>query len=311
MEKQKVIICDAIAEIGIDMLKEHCQVDLETGMSEERLKEVIPAYHAAVVRSATKFPKAVIDCATHLKVIGRAGAGLDTIDVAAAEEKGIAVVNSPNANSVAVAEHVFALMLALVRHLPRANAGLKDHRWEKKTLMGTGLAGKTLGLVGFGRIARQVASRAIAFGMQVQVCQRRATPEKNAKLGVETVDLKSLFKTSDFISLHIPGKPENHDLVSNDLISCMKPDAYLINTARGAILDEKALLNALVEERIAGAALDVFKIEPATDNPLIAHERVIATPHVAASTDDAQQSVPLRLPSRSWRFSSAPNMKTP
>jgi phosphoglycerate dehydrogenase-like enzyme len=295
MEKQKVIICDAIAEIGIDMLKEHCQVDLETGMSEERLKEVIPAYHAAVVRSATKFPKAVIDCATHLKVIGRAGAGLDTIDVAAAEEKGIAVVNSPNANSVAVAEHVFALMLALVRHLPRANAGLKDHRWEKKTLMGTGLAGKTLGLVGFGRIARQVASRAIAFGMQVQVCQRRATPEKNAKLGVETVDLKSLFKTSDFISLHIPGKPENHDLVSNDLISCMKPDAYLINTARGAILDEKALLNALVEERIAGAALDVFKIEPATDNPLIAHERVIATPHVAASTDDAQQSAAVTI----------------
>jgi phosphoglycerate dehydrogenase-like enzyme len=295
MEKQKVIICDHIAEIGIDMLKENCLVDIETGMSEERLREVIPAYHAAVVRSATKFPKSVIDAATNLKVIGRAGAGLDTIDVAAAEERGIAVVNSPNANSVAVAEHVFALMFALVRHLPRANAGLKDNRWEKKNLMGTGLAGKTLGLVGFGRIARQVASRAIAFGMQVQVCQRRATPEKNKKLGVQTVDLKSLFKTSDFISLHIPGKPENHNVIDKDLISYMKPSAYLINTARGAILDEEALLNALVEERIAGAALDVFKVEPATDNPLITHERVIATPHIAASTDDAQQSAAITI----------------
>lgn len=295
MENQKVIICDPIAETGINMLKEHCLVDIETGMSEERLREVIPAYHAAVVRSATKFPKSVINAATNLKVIGRAGAGMETIDVAAAEERGIAVVNSPDANSVAVAEHVFALMFALVRHLPRANAGLKDHRWEKKNLMGTGLAGKTLGLVGFGRIAKQVASRAIAFGMQVQVCQRRATPEKNKKLGVKTVDLKSLFKTSDFISLHIPGKPENHNVINKDLISYMKPSAYLINTARGAILDEEALLNALVEERIGGAALDVFKVEPAIDNPLISHERVIATPHIAASTDDAQQSAAITI----------------
>lgn len=294
-EKPRVIICDSIAKIGIDMLKEHCIVDVKTGLSEDQLKEVIPAYDAAAVRSATKFPRAVIEHAVNLKVIGRAGAGLDTIDVEAAKENGIAVVNSPNANSVAVAEHTFALMLALVRHLPRANVTLKESRWEKKNLMGTGLAGKTLGLVGFGRISRQVASRALAFGMNVQVAQRRATPEKNAKLGVDTVDLKTLFSTSDFISLHIPGKPENTNFVGAELLSYMKPTAYIINTARGAIMDEEALLDALNEGHLAGAALDVFKVEPAVDNPLVAHEKVIVSPHIAASTDDAQQSAAITI----------------
>ena len=274
-QNPRVIICDPIAKIGIDMLETHCTVDINPGLTESQLMEIIPNYDAAVVRSATKFPKAVIEKATNLKVIGRAGAGLDSIDVKTAKERGIALVNSPNANSVAVAEHVFGLMFALIRHLPRANASLKERRWEKKNLMGTGLAGKTLGLVGFGRIARQVASRALAFGMNVQVSQRRATPEKNAKLGVETVDLKTLFSTSDFISVHIPGKPENVDFVGKELISHMKPTAYMINTARGTVLDETALLDALNKERIAGAALDVFKVEPAVDNPLVAHDKVI------------------------------------
>ena len=294
-EKTKVIVCDPVADIGIEMLKEYCQVDIQPGLSEDELLNAIPAYDAAVVRSATKFPARVIDAAVNLKVIGRAGAGLDTIDVAKAKEKGIAVVNSPNANSVAVAEHTFALMFALVRHLPRANAGLKEDRWEKKQLMGTGLAGKTLGLVGFGRIARQVASRAQAFGMHVQVAQRRATPEKNAELGVETVDIHTLFATSDFISLHIPGKPENRNLVNRELISQMKQTAYIINTARGTVLDEEALLDALDNGRIAGAALDVFKEEPAIGNPLVAHEKVIVSPHIAASTDDAQQSAAITI----------------
>ena len=294
-EKPKVIICDPVADIGIEMLKEHCRVDIQPGLSEDELLAAIPAYNAAVVRSATKFPAHVIDAAVNLKVIGRAGAGLDTIDVAKAKEKGIAVVNSPNANSVAVAEHTFALMFALVRHLPRANAGLKEDRWEKKQLMGTGLAGKTLGLVGFGRIARQVASRAQAFGMHVQVSQRRATPEKNAELGVETVDMHTLFATSDFISLHIPGKPENRNLVGRELISQMKQSAYIINTARGTVLDEDALLEALDNGGIAGAALDVFKEEPAIGNPLVAHDKVIVSPHIAASTDDAQQSAAITI----------------
>ena len=220
---------------------------------------------------------------------------MDTIDVEAEKKKGIVVVNAPNANSVAVAEHTFALMLALVRHLQRANATLKEGRWEKKSLMGTGLAGKTLGLVGFGKIARQMASRALAFGMNVQVSQRRATPKKNATLGVETVDFKILFSTSDFISLHIPGKPENDNFVDAKLLSSMKPTAYIINTAHGAVMDEEALLDALNEDVLAGDALDVFKVEPVIDNPLVTHKKVIASPHIAASTDDAQQSAAITI----------------
>ena len=294
-DKPKVLICDPIAKIGIDMLEESCTVDIQPGLTEDQLKKIIPAYDAAVVRSATKFPKTVIEAATNLKVIGRAGAGLDTIDLEAAKAKDVAVVNSPNANSVAVAEHTFALIFALVRHLPRANAGLKENLWEKKNLTGTGLAGKTLGLLGFGRIARQVASRAIAFGMNVQVAQRRATPDKNTKLGVKTLDLKTLFSSSDFVSLHIPGLPANINFVGEELLSQMKATAFIINTARGAIMDEDALLKVLNNNTIAGAALDVFKVEPAVDNPIVAHENVIVSPHIAASTDDAQQSAAVTI----------------
>jgi len=174
IKKPKILICDPIAKIGIEMLKEQCIVDIKFGLTQTQLKEVIPSYDAVIVRSSTKLPENVIESAINLKVIGRAGSGLDTIDVEAAMGKGIAVVNSPGANSVAVAEHTFALIFALIRHLPRANYGLKENLWEKKNLMGTGLAGKKLGLVGFGSIARLVASRASAFGMDVQVYQRKA-----------------------------------------------------------------------------------------------------------------------------------------
>jgi len=294
-KKPRIIICDPIAQIGIDMFKKHCIVDIQTGLDEDKLKEIIPGYDAAVVRNATRFSRSVIECAVNLKVIGRTGAGIETIDVEAARERDIAVVYSSKANSIAVAEHTFALMLALVRHLHRANRSLKDNRWEKKDLMGTGLAGKTLGLVGFGQIARQVASRALAFGMNVQVSQRRATPNKNAKLGVKTVDLKTLFRTSDFISLHISGKLENLNFVGQELLSCLKPTAYIINTASGVVMDEEALLDSLNKGALAGAALDVFKVEPALDNPLVAHKNVIVSPHIAAITDDAQQSAAITI----------------
>ena len=289
-KKYSILICDSLPEVGINMLKEHCIVDIQKGLNKNKLKKVISGYDAAVVRKAGIFSRAVIECAVNLKVIGLTGAGIDTTDVAAAQENDIAVVNSPDANSVAVAEHTFALMFALVRHLPRANRSLKDNRWEKKDLMGTGLAGKTLGLVGFGRIARQVASRALAFGMNIQVSQRRATPKKNTKLGVKTVDLKTLFSTSDFVSLHIPATPGNINFVGLEQLSCMKPTAYIINTSSGVVVDEDALLDSLNKGTLAGAALDVFKVEPAIDNLLVAHENVIVSPHIGASTDDAQQS---------------------
>ncbi|MBC8438808.1 MAG: hypothetical protein H8D87_03885 [Deltaproteobacteria bacterium] len=291
----RIIICDPMAKIGIDMLKEHCIVEIQTGLTEDKLREVIPDYDAAVVRNATRFPRSVIERAVNLKVIGRTGAGIEIIDVEAAKEKDIVVVSCPNANSVAVAEHTFALMLALVRHVPRANKRLKDNCWEKKDLIGTGLAGKTLGLVGFGKIGRQVAWRALAFGMNVQVSQKRATPKKNTKLGVKTVDLKTLFSTSDFISLHIPGKPENINFVGPELLSCLKSTAYIINTASGVVVDEDALLDSLNKGALAGAALDVFKVEPALDNPLVAHKNVIVSPHIAASTDDAHQSAAITI----------------
>ena len=288
--RPRVLICDPIAPIGIEMLQEHADVEVKTGLSEDELLATIGDYEAIVVRSATQVTGEVIKRGTRLKVIGRAGAGLDNIDVISANEHDIQVVNSPDSNTLAVAEHTMALLLALVRHLPRADGGLKQGLWEKKQLMGTGLAGKTLGIIGFGRIGHQVAIRALAFGMNVLVNQRRPTPELNLELGVDAVDLNDLLKKSDFVTLHVPSKPETENLIGPNQLALMKPTACLINTARGTVIDEDALLAALNEGRLNGAALDVFVEEPATNNALAQHLKVIATPHIAASTQDAQQA---------------------
>lgn len=289
-QRPRVLICDAIAPVGIDMLQEHAEVEVKTGLSPAELSEIIGDYEAVVVRSATKITAEIIEHGQRLKVIGRAGAGLDNIDVVAAKERGIEVVNSPNSNTLAVAEHTLALLLALVRHLPRADVGLKQGLWEKKQLMGTGLAGKTLGIIGFGRIGRQVAIRAKAFGMKVLVNQRRPTPELNLEIGVDAVDLDDLLRASDFVTLHVPAKAETEGLIGAAQLAVMKPTACLINTARGTVIDEEALLAALDSGRLFGAALDVFAEEPATHNALAQHPKVIATPHIAASTEDAQEA---------------------
>jgi D-3-phosphoglycerate dehydrogenase len=290
MQRPRVLICDAIASVGIEMLQEYAEVDIKTGLKPEELMAIVDGYEAIVVRSATKITGEIIKRGTRLKVIGRAGAGLDTIDVVTARERDIMVVNSPDSNTLAVAEHTMALLLALVRHLPQADVGLKQGRWEKKQLMGTGLAGKTLGIIGFGRIGREVAIRALAFGMTVLVNQRRPTPELNLEMGVTAVDLNDLLKKSDFVSLHVPSRPETEKLIGAEQLALMKPTAYLINTARGTVIDEEAMLAALNENRLNGAALDVFVEEPATHNALAQHPKVIATPHIAASTQDAQQA---------------------
>jgi D-3-phosphoglycerate dehydrogenase len=283
-----VLICDKIADIGIEMLQKHAEVDVKTGLDPAELITIIGDYEAVVVRSATKIRADAIEQGQRLKVIGRAGAGLDNIDVAAAQERGIRVVNSPDANTAAVAELTLALLLGLARHLPRADASMKAGRWAKKELMGTGLVGKTVGLIGFGRIGRQVAIRARAFGMKVVAYQRRPNLEVNQELGVEAVDLPALLRQSDFVSLHVPAGPETEKLIGAEQLAQMKPTAYLINTARGAVVDESALLEALNAGQIAGAALDVYAQEPVVDSALARHERVIATPHIAASTEDAQ-----------------------
>lgn len=286
--RPRVLICDRIADSGIELLREHADVDVKTGLSQNELLKIIGNYEAVVVRSATKIRANVIDRAYSLKAIGRAGAGLDNIDVDAAQKRGIKVVNCPDANTRAVAEHTMAMMLALARHLPAADLSLKEGRWEKSKLLGTGLFGKTLGIIGFGRIGREVAIRAQAFGMKVLVNQRRPTPELNLAAQVKALDLNDLLQQSDFITLHVPAKPETEHLIGVEQLALIKPTSYLINTARGTVINEPALLDALDKGLIAGAALDVFAKEPAIDSKLAQHERVIATPHVAASTEDAQ-----------------------
>ncbi|MFQ5611695.1 MAG: NAD(P)-dependent oxidoreductase [Anaerolineae bacterium] len=286
--RPRVLICDPIAQAGVEMLQEHAEVDLKPGLSPGELLKIIGEYEAVIVRSATRITAEVIEHGLRLKVIGRAGAGLDNIDVVAAQNREIAVVNAPDANTVAVAEHTMALMLALARRLPRADLSLKEGRWEKSSLMGTGLANKTVGIIGFGRIGREVACRAHAFGMKVLVNQYRPTPELNLEDGVAAVDLLDLLREADFVTLHVPARPETENLIGAEQLALMKPTAYLINTARGMVIDEAALLAALDRGQIAGAALDVFVEEPATDSRLAQHDRVIATPHIAASTEDAQ-----------------------
>ena len=288
--RSRVLVCDAIAPEGVAMLEEHFDVDVRTGMSPDELCDIVGDYEAVIVRSATRVTREMIAMGDRLEVIARAGAGLDTIDVAAAVERGIQVINAPDANTLAVAELTMGLVVALARNVAAADASMKAGRWEKSSLLGQGLVGKTLGIIGFGRIGQAVAVRARAFGMRVVTNQRRPTPELYMEAGVEPLDLFDLLAQSDFVTLHVPARPETERLIDAETLAAMKPTAYLINTARGSVIDEDALLQALDGGVIAGAALDVFSTEPATGNPLASHPAVIATPHLGASTRDAQTS---------------------
>ena len=292
--RPRVLVCDPIAENGLTLLAQHTDVDVRTNLKPEEILAIIDQYQGVVVRSATTMTAEIIERGHNLKVIGRAGAGLDNIDVRKAQEKHIAVVNAPDANTVAVAEHTMGLLLALARRLPRADESLKAGKWEKQSFMGTGLVGKTLGLVGFGRIGRQVAIRAQAFGMKILVNQLRPTPELNLA-EARNVDLHELLHLSDFVSLHVPMRADTQGIIGRAELARMKPTAYIINTARGGVVDEDALLEALSDGRLAGAALDVFVTEPATNTALIQHDKVIATPHIAASTEDAQRVASLAV----------------
>ena len=293
--RPRVLVADAIAQEGIDRLAEHCDVDVRTGMDPEEVAAAIGDYEGIVVRSATALPAATLARAANLKVIARAGAGLDTIDVGAALDADVQVVNAPDANTVAVAELTLALMLSLARNVTRADAALKQGRWEKKQLLGAGVAGKVLGIVGYGRIGREVAVRAHAFGMQVLANQRHPTPELLLREGVEAVDLPEMLSRADFVTIHVPATDDTHHLVDEAFLGHMRPQAWLINTARGSVVDEAALLAALDGGRIAGAALDVFRDEPAVDSALARHDKVVATPHLGASTVDAQVSAAMTV----------------
>lgn len=293
----RLLICDPIHADGVSLLRQQAHVDLigDPGLTPQELIARINDYDGVITRSRTPISAEVIAHADRLRVIGRAGAGLDNIDVAAAEARNIEVVNCPNATSISVAEHTFALMLGLARRLSRADQGLKAGRWEKAQLEGAELAGKTLGIIGFGRIGREVTRRAKAFEMHVLVNQTRATPELAQMWQVEQVDLGALLRRSDFVTLHVPLRAENVGLIGASELALMQSTAYLINTSRGDIVDEAALIAALDTGQIGGAALDVFVGEPKPNPRLTRHPRVIATPHIAASTVDAQRRAAVQV----------------
>ncbi len=285
----KVIIADQINKKGIAELEDVADVLVATDISREELIEKIGDFDAVVVRSRTKITKDVIDAASKLKIIARAGVGVDNIDVNAATEKGIMVINAPESTSISVAEHTMGLILALARKISIADKSTKEGRWEKNKFMGIELNGKILGIIGMGRIGSQVATRAKAFGMEILVYDPYISEEFGQKLGVTITDLETLLRKSDIVTIHVPLTPETRNLIDEDELELMKEDAFIINCARGGIVNEKALYKALQDKKIGGAALDVFENEPPNQNPLLRLDNVIVTPHLGASTAEAQR----------------------
>jgi len=284
----KILVSDSLASEAIEKLHhtKGFEVEVKTGMSPDELKKAIKDKDAIIVRSATKVTKDVLEHADNLKVIARAGVGLDNVDVEAAKKKGIQVVNTPGGTSISVAELAMALMLAAARHIPRADLSLKKGLWEKKKLGGGELYGKTLGIIGLGRIGSEVAKRAAAFGMNVIVCDPYV---KDA--GFTRVELDELLSTSDYITIHAPLTEETRHLLSTAEFDKMKDGATLINAARGGIVDEEALYEAMARGKLRYAAFDVFRVEPPFPNKLFELDNFIATPHIGASTREGQVRV--------------------
>ncbi len=291
---KKVLLADSLDKEAIDKLKALPQFDvtLKTGQDEAELVKTIPGFQAVVVRSATKITRKVIEAATNLELIVRAGIGLDNIDCEAAKEKGIQVANTPAATSISVAEHAFGLMLAAVRQHGRANLSMKEHKWEKKAISGTELYGKTLGLIGLGRIGKEVAKRALAFGMKVIAYD---VVKIETELDVKQVGLAELLEQADILSLHLPLTKETRHMISRPEFDKMKNGVILVNAARGGIVDEAALLEALNSGKVRAAAIDVFEKEPPVDYSLIDHPHVIATPHIGAAAEEGQKRAGLEV----------------
>ena len=288
----RVLVADPIADSAVAKLEAAgLEVVTRNYDTDGPIEEQIKGFDCVVVRSATKITKEVIEAADILKLVVRAGVGLDNVDKAAAEAKGIVVQNTPEAPTVSVAEMVFSLMFSLARNVTQADSSMKDERWEKKKLKGTELWNKTLGIVGFGRIGQEVARRAKAFDMEVLSYGGRNIDTASKEVGARKSDLKTIFEQSDYISLHVPLTPETKGMIGEKELKKMKKTAFLINTARGGVVDEKALLDALNNGEIAGAALDVFESEPPTDWQLVKHPKLVATPHLASSTGEAQVRV--------------------
>src|SRR3989304_5959282 len=302
----KVLISDSMSERCVEIFKNApgLQVDVNTKLKPEELKKVIKDYHALVVRSATKVTAQIIEAADNLKVVGRAGTGVDNIDMQAATKKGIVVMNTPGGNTITTAEHAVSMMMALARKIPQATASMRRGEWEKKKYEGTEITGKTLGILGVGNIGAVVASRALGLRMTVIAYDPFISEEAADKMGISLVTIDELFKKSDFISIHVPLTAESKNIVNADAFRKMKKGVKLINCARGGIVNEKDLAEAIKERIVSGAALDVFEKEPVTaDNPLLQMEEVILPPHLGASTQEAQENVAIAIANQmaEWR----------
>ncbi|MBL7209850.1 MAG: phosphoglycerate dehydrogenase, partial [Dehalococcoidia bacterium] len=290
----KVLVADPVAEEGIEALRAQAEVDVKLNLKPEELKSIIGDYEALVVRSETRATADIIEAGRKLQVIARAGVGLDNIDVEAATRRGVVVVNAPTGNTIAAAEHTIALMLALARHIPQADARLKSGVWQRSDYVGTELNNKTLGIIGLGNVGSEVARRAQSFEMRLVGYDPFVSPDYAHNLGVELLPVEQLLKESDFITLHLPLTSATRGLIGAKELGKMRPTARIINCARGGLVDEDALFKAVEAGKLAGAAVDVFATEPATDSPLFKSDRIIVTPHLGASTTEAQAGVALQ-----------------
>lgn len=287
----KVLVADPIDKQGIEMLQAKVKVDVKTGLKPDELKKIIGDYDALIVRSETQVTPDIIQAGKKLQVIARAGVGLDNINLEAATQQGIIVVYSPTGNTIAATEHSFAMMLSLARHIPQANAKLKSGVWQKSSFTGNELKNKTLGVVGLGNVGSEVARRAQGFKMKIIGYDPFVSADYARNMGIELVPLPQLIKESDFITLHLPLNQETRGMIGAKELATMKPTARIINCARGGLIDEEALYKAIEEGKIAGAAVDVFSKEPTTDNILLKSDKIIVTPHLGASTAEAQVGV--------------------
>ncbi len=284
----KVLVADPLAEEGIEVIRGCAEVDVKTGLKPEELVGIIGDYEGLVVRSQTQVTADVIQAGKKLQVIGRAGVGIDNIDVTAATQQGIVVVNAPTGNTISAAEHTIALMLALARHIPQADAVLRSGVWRRSDFMGTEVRGKTLGIIGLGNVGSEVAKRARGLEMKVIGHDPFISTEHAQNLKVDLVPLKQLLKEADFITLHIPRTEQTKGIIGARELATVKPTARIINTARGGLIDEAALARAVREGRLAGAAVDVYPVEPCTESVLFGEKNIIVTPHLGASTTEAQ-----------------------
>jgi D-3-phosphoglycerate dehydrogenase len=295
MVKARVLVSDPLAEEGLEILKKTVDVDIKTDLKEDELCRIIGDYDALLVRSSTEVTAKVIEAGKRLKFIGRAGVGVDNINMDAATRKGIIVANAPEGNTLAATEHTMAMMQALARNIPQANESLRKKEWKRSKFMGVELNEKVLGIVGFGRIGREVAKRANAMDMKCVAYDPFITNERAAQLGVTMMSMAELFKVADVITVHTPLIAETKHIINAKSIATMKDGVRIINCARGGIIDEKALYDAVKSGKVAGAALDVFETEPPTESPLLTLDQIIVTPHLGASTVEAQVNVAISV----------------